>query len=173
MPLKLYKDTFNRWFDDPTIEQELDAACELVKSSGKIFFLGNGGSNSISGHMMEDYGKMLRKRTLSFSDPSLITCYANDYGYEHAMAEYVKLHADAGDLLIVISSSGKSPNILNAVAEFQNIGGKVITLSGFGADNPLRTKGNVNFYCDASNYGLVECFHQVILHMVLDRLYAL
>jgi D-sedoheptulose 7-phosphate isomerase len=118
--------------------------------------------------MMEDYAKMGRYPTFSFSDAALITCYSNDYGYENAMEEWLKIHFTSDDLLIAISSSGESRNILNAVSYANSTKGKVITLSGFKADNALSKTGKVNFYLPASNYGIVECFHQVILHLVLD-----
>jgi D-sedoheptulose 7-phosphate isomerase len=122
--------------------------------------------------MMEDYGKMGRFKTFSFSDAALITCYANDYGYEQAMAEYLKLHFEPGDMLIAISSSGNSKNITNAVQVAKDQGGKVITLSGFKPDNRLKQMGDLNFFLESNSYGIVECYHQVILHIVLDMLCA-
>ena len=125
---------------------------------------------AICSHMMEDYAKIGRYRTFAFSDAALITCYSNDYGYENAMAEWLKVHMDEGDLLVVISSSGNSANIINASVEAKNLNGKVITLSGFKPDNKLRSKGDVNFYLPITNYGVVECFHQVITHTLLDQI---
>ncbi|HTB32518.1 MAG TPA: SIS domain-containing protein, partial [Bacteroidia bacterium] len=136
--------------------------------SKRIFFIGNGGSNSICSHMMEDFAKMGRFPTFSFSDAALITCYANDYGYENAMMEWLKIHFTDDDLLIAISSSGESKNILNAVEYVKSTQQKIITLSGFKKDNSLSRSGNLNIQLSVSNYGIVECFHQVILHIILD-----
>lgn len=150
----------------------MDTSKQLVKTAQRIFFIGNGGSNAVCSHMMEDYGKMLRKQTFSFSDPSLITCYANDYGYENALMEWLKLYEiGANDLLVAISSSGKSANILNAVAYAENSDSPIITLSGFRPDNPLYTHGNVRIHVPSNSYGIVETIHQVFLHMILDELY--
>lgn len=143
---------------------------KIVKSVRRIFFLGNGGSNSISSHMMEDYGKIGGFRTYAFCDPALITCYANDYGFENAMAEWLKLHLDSGDLLIAISSSGESKNIVNAATTAHAMGAKIITLTGFAEKNTLSKIGDVNIHLGIKNYGVVECFHQVILHIILDSL---
>lgn len=173
MHIELYNKYYAEWFADPELKRNIDRAIQLLKtgSVGRIYFIGNGGSNSICSHMMEDYGKIGGFRTHAFSDASLITCYANDYGYENAMAEWLKLHFESNDLLVAISSSGESKNILNAVNQAKSSGGHIITLSGFAADNTLSKKGDINFLTPVRNYGIVECFHQTILHIILDSLH--
>jgi D-sedoheptulose 7-phosphate isomerase len=170
MQTELYKNHFTQFFDSPELNTQIQSSVDIVRSVKRIFFVGNGGSNSICSHMMEDYGKIGRFRTYSFSDPALITCYANDYGYENAMTEWLKLHMDAGDLLIAVSSSGESPNIVNAATFARECGAKLITLSGFAAGNRLSKLGDVNMHLPVKNYGIVECYHQVILHIILDSL---
>lgn len=171
MQTNLYREQFSSYFNSPAIHQGIQKAIALIESKAKrIFFIGNGGSNSICSHMMEDFAKIARFPTFSFSDGALITCFANDYGYERAMAEWVKIHFQEGDLLVAISSSGESKNILNAVDFVKSQNGFIITLSGFKQNNPLSSKGDINFYLNVSNYGIVECFHQVILHIILDSL---
>jgi D-sedoheptulose 7-phosphate isomerase len=170
MPLSLYNKYYVQFFvESNRIEQQMTEAVSLLSEVKRIFFIGNGGSNSICSHMMEDYLKIAKFQTFTFSDPALITCFANDYGYENAMKEWVKAYFTKDDLLIAISSSGESPNILNAVNTAKELGGKVITLSGFKERNTLSESGMINFYLPAENYGIVECFHQVILHGVLDK----
>lgn len=170
MQLEQYNKHFTGWFNDPAVATGVSDSLELLKTTKRIFFLGNGGSNSISSHMMEDYGKIGGFQTYAFSDAALITCYANDYGYENAMAEWLKLHFQKDDLLIVTSSSGESKNLVNAAKVAIDNGGKIITLTGFGEGNTLSKMGQVNFYLNMRNYGMVECFHQVILHVILDSL---
>lgn len=170
MQLSLYKEQFTAYFNKPEVEQQFRDAVMLVKQVKRIFFIGNGGSNAICSHMMEDYMKIAGYPTFAFSDAPLITCFANDYGYDRAMAEWLKMHFGQDDLLVAISSSGRSANILNAVEVAKERKGKVLTLSGFKQDNPLSTKGDVNFYIGIENYGIVECYHQVILHIILDSL---
>lgn len=168
-----YKEAYEAYFARPDLDALLDSSKALVNAADRIFFIGNGGSNSICSHMMEDFGKMLRKQTFSFSDASLITCYANDYGYEHAFAEWLKLYVPTSqDLLFAISSSGSSKNIMNAVQIAINNECPVITLSGFNVDNPLRQMGNVNMHVAAESYGIVETMHQVFIHTVLDECHA-
>ncbi len=170
MQIDLYRKAFNDYFNLTIVENEILEAVELCKQAKRIFFIGNGGSNSICSHMMEDYAKIGRIPSFAFSDAALITCFANDYGYENAMAEWLKVYFNEGDILVGISSSGKSPNILNAVNYVKSVNGKVITLSGFSPENPLKQKGDINFHIPLENYGIVECYHQVILHMVLDEI---
>ena len=170
MQLSLYKKVFSEYFNSKEVEPAIAEAVKLVKSSKRIFFIGNGGSNAISSHMMEDYAKIAGYPTFSFSDAALITCYANDYGYENAIKEWLRIHFVKGDLLVAISSSGNSPNIINAVDEAISRGGSVISLSAFKADNKLAQRGNVRFHIPVDNFGMAECFHQVILHIILDSL---
>jgi D-sedoheptulose 7-phosphate isomerase len=173
MQISLYKECFHKHLSSDVFALEVDKAIELISSicTKRIFFIGNGGSNSICSHMMEDYAKIGGFPTFAFSDAPLITCFANDYGYENAIKEWLKIHWVDGDLLVAISSSGESMNILNAVDFIREKNGKIITLSGFKKENTLSKKGNINFHVDISNYGIVECYHQVILHIILDSLY--
>ena len=171
MQLSSYKDVFGSYFNRKDVEDDIRRSVELITTGTRsIFFLGNGGSNSICSHMMEDFMKLAGYPTYSFSDAALITCYANDFGYDKAMAEWLKMFFTKEDLLVAISSSGESANILNAVKYAKDKGGKVITLSGFRAENSLRKLGDINFHIDVSSYGIAECYHQVILHIILDSL---
>ena len=138
------------------------------KTAAKILFIGNGGSAAISSHSANDYTKNGGLTALCFSDGAVLTCLSNDYGYELAFAKAVELYGLEGDLLVATSSSGASPNILNAVAAARAKGMAVVTLSGFLADNPLRALGDLNFYVPVSHYGYVELLHQIVLHAGLD-----
>jgi D-sedoheptulose 7-phosphate isomerase len=165
-----YRDEFQKYFNSEDVRKNMMEAVALLRTHDRIFFIGNGGSNSICSHMMEDYMKMLGKRTSSFTDAAMITCYANDYGWEKAMQEWLKVQFLPGDLLVAISSSGESKNILNAVNQAVEIKGKVITLSGFKPDNSLSRLGDVNIVIPVNSFGIVENFHSVILHAMLDYL---
>lgn len=170
MQLSSYQKTFGEYFSKPQTEADMQKAVDAIKASRSLFFLGNGGSNSICSHMMEDFMKLAGYPTYSFSDAALITCYANDFGYENAMAEWMKLYFTKDDLLVAISSSGESKNVINAVKYAKSKGGRVITLSAFNSENSLRKSGDINFHIDIKSYGIAECYHQVILHIILDSL---
>ena len=169
MQINIYNEFYNSYFTSNEFKDVFERSMKLLNARKRIFFVGNGGSNSICSHMMEDFAKIGRFQSFTFSDPTLITCYSNDYGYENAMKEWLEVFFEAGDLLIAISSSGNSANILNAVSKAKEKGGDVITLSGFKPDNKLRFLGDVNYYLEIENYGVVECFHQVILHAMIDN----
>ncbi len=170
MQIDLYKTAFAEYFASENIRNGISEAITLLNPAKRVIFIGNGGSNAICSHMMEDYMKIASKQTLSFTDAALITCFANDYGYENAMAEWVNFSFQPGDILVAISSSGESKNIINAVKKHKENGGSIITLSGFDSNNALSKLGDINFNTPGKNYGIVECFHQVILHAILDEL---
>jgi D-sedoheptulose 7-phosphate isomerase len=170
MPINIYNQIYNTYFNSQEFKTDFQKALSLIPQHKKIFFIGNGGSNAICSHMYEDFMKIGGYKTFTFSDAALITCYANDYGYENAMAKWIEQNMDSGDLLIAISSSGNSKNILNAVHQAKVKNNRTITLSGFKADNQLKQLGDINFYIQSESYGIVECFHQVILHSLLDTL---
>jgi D-sedoheptulose 7-phosphate isomerase len=134
----------------------------------KLMFIGNGGSAGIASHMAIDYSKNGNLRALAFNDGAALTCLGNDLGYANVFARQIELHGRSGDVLIAISSSGRSLNILSAVAAARTIGCWVLTLSGFGADNPLSSLGDVNLYAPNGEYGFVEITHLALLHAILD-----
>lgn len=151
-----------------------DAALELIRETpargGKVIVAGNGGSAAIASHVAVDLTKTAGIRAITFNEAELITCFANDYGYEHWLAKAVESYADAHDTVVLISSSGRSPNIVNAARQARAMGASVVTLSGFAADNPLRAEGTVNLWVDSSLYNFVEMTHQVWLLAMVDIL---
>jgi D-sedoheptulose 7-phosphate isomerase len=145
------------------------ATSRAAHSTGrKLIFVGNGGSAAIASHMAVDYSKNGGIRALAFNDASFLTCLGNDLGYENVFAKQIELHAAAGDLLVAISSSGRSPNIINAVEVARDRDCQIVTLSGFAADNPLRRLGAYNLYVPSPSYGFVEISHLAVCHCILD-----
>jgi D-sedoheptulose 7-phosphate isomerase len=134
----------------------------------KVILVGNGGSASIAGHMEMDLCNRADVRAVVFNDPPVLTALANDHGYEVAYERLLHLHADQDDVLVAISSSGQSENILRAVRAAQKIGCFVLTLSGFKPDNPLRSLGDLNFFIESTHYGLVEVAHHALGHFLTD-----
>jgi D-sedoheptulose 7-phosphate isomerase len=149
-------------------------ACNMVlalaQTSKKLMFIGNGASAAISSHMAADFLKNGGIETMAFNDGPLLTCIGNDYGYKHVFEKPIERVAHEGDLLIAISSSGNSENILLGVDAARLKGCEVITLSGFSPHNPLSSLGNVNFYAPSQEYGPVEVVHHAICHCVLDMI---
>ena len=124
----------------------------------------------MASHVTVDLTKTAGIRTVNFNEADLITCFANDYGYEHWVAKALEFYADEEDLVILISSSGQSRNMLNGAKQAIEMKLPLITLSGFRADNPLRTKGDVNLWVDSTAYNIVEMTHHVWLLAVIDYL---
>jgi D-sedoheptulose 7-phosphate isomerase len=137
-------------------------------AGNKIMFIGNGGSAGIASHLAIDFSKNGGLRSLAFNDPSALTCLGNDLGYQDVFAKQLDFHARAGDLLVAISSSGQSPNILAAVAMARNRQVGIVTFSGFDECNDLRRAGDVNFYVRSNEYGFVEIAHLSLCHAILD-----
>ena len=158
---------------DICLEEGTDLALEMISStktsSRKIMIIGNGGSASIAGHLQNDLCKAVEVKAMVFYEQSLLTALANDDGYETVFERPVNLWADNLDLMIAISSSGESENILNAVRTAISIKCYVITFSGFKPDNSLRLMGNVNFYIRSTVYGYVEVAHQALAHYLTDK----
>jgi D-sedoheptulose 7-phosphate isomerase len=150
--------------------ESIVAALSSLKNGNKIILIGNGGSASIANHIAVDLWKNGGLKAISFSDSSLLTCVSNDYGFEYVFEKPVEMFADNGDVLIAISSSGKSENILNGVKAAIRKECMVITMSGLGADNPLRSLGELNFYVPSDSYGYVENAHSLLCHLFVDTI---
>jgi len=158
--------------DQNTIGQLVKVA-DLLKAvhSGrnKTLIFGNGGSAAMASHFSVDLTKNAGLRCINCNEADLITCFANDYGFERWVEKAIDFYGDMGDLLIVISSSGCSKNILNGVKAARNGNFKaVITLSGFEHDNPLRQLGDINLWVNSRAYNFVENIHQVWLLAIVD-----
>ena len=154
--------------DSNLIEKSVKIINKIIKQNKRIFIIGNGGSASIASHVSVDFAKVARVRSSTFNNSNLITCFANDYKYENWVAEAIKAYCDNKDLIILISSSGTSKNIVNAAKYCQKKKMNLITLSGFNKNNPLSKSGLVNFYINSKNYNFIEMSHHIILLSIVD-----
>ena len=148
------------------IWQELTIDVRDKKQS--IYLIGNGASASMASHFAADLAKNAHLHTEVFSDLSLITAISNDMGYEWVFAEPLRRRAKKGDMLVAISSSGASKNILCATEIAHKMDLKVITLSAMSPQNPLRSEGLLNAHVSAETYGYAETCHAAILHHWMD-----
>ena len=140
-----------------------------VKAQGKkVILIGNGGSAAMASHVSVDLTKAAGIRAINFNEADLITCLANDYGHENWMAKALEFYADLGDLVILISSSGYSKNIVNAGDACLHMGLDIITLTGFSPKNLVRNQGKVNLWVDSSSYNIVEMTHHIWLLAIVD-----
>jgi len=143
----------------------------MVREEKRIIYLiGNGASASMASHFAADLAKNAHLHTEVFSDLSLISAISNDMGCKWVFAEPLRRRAKKGDMLLAISSSGASKNILCATEIARKMGLKIITLSAMSPQNPLRNKGFLNVYVPAETYGHAETCHAAILHHWMDML---
>jgi D-sedoheptulose 7-phosphate isomerase len=177
-----YLSAFTRLFDEVeftdrngrglTVDEGVAAAVELVlamrRDHTKVIVIGNGGSCAIASHLHNDLCKAVGVRAMVFNELALLTAMANDDGYHTVFHRPLDLWADRGDLLIAVSSSGESSNIIKAATLSADKGCRLLTMSGFKPGNALRRLGDVNVYVPAGEYGYVEMAHSVIGHCITD-----
>jgi D-sedoheptulose 7-phosphate isomerase len=151
---------------------KIDEAVELIQKTNKsgsvVYIVGNGGSSSIASHVSVDFTKVAKIKSSTFNNSNLITCFANDYDYENWVKEAINIYCNKGDLIILISSSGTSKNIVNAANYCKTNNVNLITLSGFDKNNVLTQLGNVNFHVDSEEYNFIEMVHNIILVSIVD-----
>ena len=152
----------------------LDRAVEMIKTTSqngkKVIIAGNGGSAAMASHISVDLTKNAGIRCINFNEADLLTCFANDYGYEEWVKRSLIFYADKGDLVILISSSGSSKNMINGAKFAKEMGLSLITFSGFKSENPLLKLGDINFYVDSKGYNIVEMTHHIWLVSMVDRI---
>jgi phosphoheptose isomerase len=149
------------------------AAATLVEAylrGARIFSCGNGGSASIANHMQCDHVKGIRTATdlsphvLSLTaNVELLTAIANDMGYENIFVYQLQSQSEPGDVLLAVSSSGRSPNIVRALTWAREQGMRTIAVTGFGG-GAARDTAEISIHVDCTNYGIVEDLHQAIMH---------
>ena len=122
----------------------------------------------MASHVAVDFTKAAGIRAINFNEADLLTCFANDYGYERVFEKAVDYYGDEGDLLILISSSGRSANVLNAARRAKELNMAVITFSGFDIKNPLCKIGDINYWVDSKAYNVVEMTHHIWLLAIVD-----
>lgn len=166
----LYKKAlFNESVHDELINAK-NFITDCHNSGGKVIIVGNGGSAAIASHFSVDLTKNARIRSVNFNESSLITCFSNDFGYDNWVEKAVEFYSKPEDLTIFISSSGKSPNIINGIGQAKAMGLKTITFSGFNQNNELSKRGDLNFWVDSCAYNIVENTHQIWLLCIIDMI---
>jgi len=143
---------------------------DCKKNKKKVIIFGNGGSAAIASHFALDLTNVAKIRCVNFSDSSLITCLSNDYGFDNWIYKTLEFYADKGDLLILISSSGMSKNMINAVKKNNIKFSSIVTFTGFNKNNHLKKLGNLSFYVSSNIYNVIENIHQIWLLSIVDSL---
>ena len=173
---KYFKEYFSKiktglnFIDYYQMDKLVDLIEKTKKTGNKIIIAGNGGSASLASHLMVDFTNAAKIRAVNFNEPSIITCLSNDYGYENWISKALDFYADPGDVVILISSSGQSKNMLVGAKKAKSMNVNVITFSGFLENNPLRMLGDINFWVDSKIYNIVEMVHNIWLLAIVDYL---
>jgi D-sedoheptulose 7-phosphate isomerase len=143
---------------------------DCKKNNKKIIIFGNGGSAAIASHFALDLTNVAKIKCVNFSDSRLITCLSNDYRFDNWIYKALEFYADKKDLLILISSSGMSKNMINAVKKTNIQFSSIVTFTGFNENNPLKKLGNLSFYVNSNIYNIIENIHQIWLLSIVDSL---
>ncbi len=143
---------------------------ETNKKGNKVILSGNGASAAIAAHAALDLTKQAKVKSVAYHDPALITAYSNDYGYDKWLSKLLESHMDKGDLLILISVSGESPNIIEAAKYSRIVGNKVITFTGRDKNNSLKELGDMNFWVNSNAYNIVEGIHMIWITTIVDMI---
>ena len=179
---KLKKDNnfLEEYFSDlskiikPNIEclKKLNLVKDLIvstsKKSGKILIFGNGGSAAIASHVSVDLTKNARIRAVNFNEADLITCFSNDYGYDRWIEKTIDFYADKKDIIILISSSGQSKNMINACKAAKKKRIKVVSFTGHSKNNPLSKLSKISLWVNSKAYNYIENIHQIWLLGICD-----
>jgi len=143
---------------------------KIKKKNKKIIFIGNGGSASIASHVSVDFTKVCKIRSTNFNEANLVTCFSNDYGYNYWVEKALKSYADKDDLIVFISSSGKSKNILNGVKYCIKNKINFVSFTGFSEKSPIKKKSELNFWVKSNKYNIIEMVHHIWILMAVDYL---
>ena len=155
-------------FDTELIDKAVKLIDECRINGGKVYIAGNGGSSSMASHVSVDFAKVAGVPSDTFNNANLITCFANDYGHDNWISQAIKAYTKKNDMLILISSSGTSKNIVNGAMFCNENNIPLITLSGFKNDNPLSKLGNINMHVESESYNFIEMSHHIILVAIVD-----
>lgn len=153
-----------------SLEKIAKSLIDINKKNKKVIIFGNGGSAAISSHVSVDLTKNAKIRSINFNEADLLTCFSNDYGYEQVYSKSLEFYADKGDAVIIISSSGKSKNLLEAAKICKKKKILLFTFTGFSKSNPLKKMGNINLWVDSKAYNIIENIHQIWLLSIVDRI---
>tara|TARA_B100000287_G_C20399574_1_gene689052 strand:+ start:236 stop:790 length:555 start_codon:yes stop_codon:yes gene_type:complete len=164
-----YKNTLDKDVSNEILKLQ-DLVNETKSLNSKVIIAGNGGSASIASHISIDLTKQAKIRTVNFNEANLITCFSNDFGYENWLVKSIEYYSDRNDLIILISSSGKSSNMVNAAKFIKMKKMKLITFTGFDIDNPLKKLGDLNFWVNSKSYNIIENTHQIWLTILCDSI---
>ena len=165
-----YQKLFFESRDDKSILELRDSINKTYLEKGRLIFIGNGASASLSSHAATDFTKQAKIPSIAFNDHNLITAFSNDYGYENWVSKAIEFYSNANDMLIFISVSGESKNLINGLnfAKKRNL--KTASLTGSKKQNTLKSNSDISLWVDSKAYNIVECLHTIWITLIIDMI---
>ena len=156
--------------DTNLIDQSVELIKKKIKTNNTVYIAGNGGSASIASHVSVDFVKVAKVKSSTFNNSNLITCFSNDYGYENWLNAAIKYYVKLSDLVILLSVSGESKNLLNAANFCNKEKIKLVTITGANEGNSLSKMGTINYWINSKAYNIVETIQMLILVSIIDKI---
>ena len=165
-----YQKIFSELKNDDSIIKLRDAISNTSFSEGRLIFVGNGASASLASHAATDFTKQAKIQSIAFNDHNLITALSNDYGYENWVVRAIEYYAKPADMLIFISVSGESKNLVKAINYANKKGYLTASLTGSNIDNTLKAKSDYSLWINSKAYNIVESCHTILITLIIDLL---
>jgi D-sedoheptulose 7-phosphate isomerase len=170
-----YFSIYSKLFEDNSNTRKLDEVEKKIlklkkDKKGKIILLGNGGSAAAASHLMVDFTKQAKIKSINFNEVGLVTAFANDYGYDKYLQKALDFYADKNDIVILISVSGNSANLVNAAKYCVRKSIFCISFTGSKKKNKLNKLSNIFVHVKSNAYNIVECMHLMYLTYLVDKI---
>ena len=163
-----YQKLFFESRNDESILNFRNAIAGTLENKGKLIFMGNGASASLSSHAATDFTKQAKIPSIAFNDHNLITALSNDYGYENWVAKAIEYYCKKNDMLIFISVSGESKNLINAIKYAKKNNIKTASLTGSKQNNTIKINTDISLWVNSKAYNIVECIHTIWITLIID-----
>ena len=154
--------------DDSALIRLRDAIQKIHLNKGKLIFIGNGASASLASHAATDFTKQAKIPSIAFNDHNLITALSNDYGYQNWVAKAIEFYSDPKDMIIFISVSGESSNLIEGINFANKRSISTASLTGSNRTNSLRTKSDYSLWVNSKAYNIVESIHTIWITLIID-----
>ena len=163
-----YQKLFFESRNDESILNFRNSIRKTFESEGRLVFVGNGASASLSSHAATDFTKQAKIPSIAFNDHNLITALSNDYGYENWVSKAIEYYCKKNDMLIFISVSGESKNLINGIKYANKNNIKTASLTGSKQNNTIKINTDISLWVDSNAYNIVECIHTIWITLIID-----
>ena len=163
-----YKKLFFESRNDEAILNFRNSIANTFENNGRLIFMGNGASASLSSHAATDFTKQAKIPSIAFNDHNLVTALSNDYGYENWVSKAIEYYCKRNDMLIFISVSGESKNLINGIKYAKKNNIKTASLTGSKENNTIKINTDISLWVDSNAYNIVECIHTIWITLIID-----